>query len=91
MQTTIFSVTLEELQRIDPRFTQAFFTDLLSSLPQYGKANERHFLINTNLTLNSGPDMQFMQIFNTFVTQAAQRAPVLQITFKNPIVDGNEQ
>lgn len=73
-------VELSQLTKTHAGLTEQFFKEVLEAVPLMGKIHPRYFILNTNLTLQNPANMAVVNYFNTFVTIAATKAHLIQIT-----------
>lgn len=80
MSVTILSVPLQRLTAIDAEITAGFVQALLKDIPNLGKEAERHFILNTNLTIFNPNNLKHIHIFNMFLEVSRRAYTLIQFT-----------
>lgn len=77
---TILVVPLSKITAIDPELNETFFNTILKDIPQLGKVNNTHYILNNNLTINNPANLGFIKKFNLLLQFSKLKGQLIQIT-----------
>lgn len=80
----ILVIPISKLTKINPDLNDTFFTELINQIPQAGKIADNYYIINTNLTINQGINLQLYKIYNLLLHYARSKYSCIQILKNKP-------